>query len=161
MKYLSVVFLFATLTSTSQVSVNVNIGTPPPWGPVGYTEIRYYYLPDIEMYYDINSAQYIYLSNGTWIYSAGLPVWYKNYDLYKGPKVVIDDYFGPKPYIYYHSHKVKYPKGYKGSPPGQAKKMNNNNNSPQNAPHQSNGNANKGGGNNGNGHGNGHGHGKH
>jgi hypothetical protein len=31
----------------SQVSVNVNIGSPPLWGPSGYSNIDYYYLPDV------------------------------------------------------------------------------------------------------------------
>jgi hypothetical protein len=37
----------------SQVSVNVNIGSPPLWGPSGYSNIDYYYLPDVQAYYDI------------------------------------------------------------------------------------------------------------
>lgn len=46
-------FLLVASTTQAQVSVNVNIGTPPVWGPVGYTNMEYYYLPDIEAYYDV------------------------------------------------------------------------------------------------------------
>ena len=42
-------------STQAQVSVRLNIGTPPQWGPVGYDNARYYYLPDIECYYDINN----------------------------------------------------------------------------------------------------------
>jgi hypothetical protein len=44
----------------SQVSVNVNIGSPPLWGPSGYSNIDYYYLPDVQAYYDIRPAIYLF-----------------------------------------------------------------------------------------------------
>ncbi|KGO91360.1 hypothetical protein [Flavobacterium subsaxonicum] len=130
MKNVLLALLFFTCgLSQAQVSVNVNIGTPPAWGPAGYTEVRYYYLPDIEVYYDINTAQYIYINNGNWVRASALPTVYKNYNLYNGYKVVVNDYRGTTPYVYYKDHKVKYPKGYKGkpqknigTPPGLAKK---------------------------------------
>ncbi|MBP8066540.1 MAG: hypothetical protein KAY31_03600 [Flavobacterium sp.] len=102
-----------TLSSQAQVSVNVNIGTPPAWGPVGYTEVRYYYIPDIEVYYDVPSAMFIYFHNGGWVRTTYLPYRYRHYDLYGAYKVCLDDY-GPNPYIYYKKHKVKYHHGYRG-----------------------------------------------
>ena len=66
----------------AQVSVNVTLPTPPPWGPVGYSEARYYYLPDVEAYYDVPSSMFIYYNRGAWIHRAYLPGRYRNYDLY-------------------------------------------------------------------------------
>ncbi|PKB18415.1 hypothetical protein [Flavobacterium sp. 5] len=124
--------LFLSASSVqSQVSVNVNIGTPPPvvvasprvvvasppeWGPVGYDNMEYYYLPDIQVYYDIRLSQYIYFGNGSWIRSSRLPSYCRNYNLYNGYKVVLNDYHGNAPYVYFNAHKVKYYKGYKGKP---------------------------------------------
>jgi hypothetical protein len=116
---------FAASTTQAQVSVDVNIGTPnvnihvgtpPVWGPVGYDNVEYYYLPDIQVYYDIRLAQYIYYGNGKWIRSGYLPSRCRNYDLYHGYKVVLTDYHGHAPYTQYNTHKVKYYKGYKGKP---------------------------------------------
>jgi hypothetical protein len=45
--------IFLTSTLTAQVSVNISIGSPPAWGPAGYSQVRYYYLPDVEAYYDV------------------------------------------------------------------------------------------------------------
>jgi len=45
-----------------QSSVRVHIGTPPAWGPAGYNNVRYYYLPDVEAYYDVQTAMFIYMS---------------------------------------------------------------------------------------------------
>lgn len=107
------IFLFMSSMMHSQVSVNVNIGVPPLWGPVGYSNVEYYYLPDIEVYYDIRASQFIYFSGGKWCRSRYLPRPYRNYDLYNGYKVVLRDYHGSHPYYHFKNHKVKYFKGYK------------------------------------------------
>jgi len=97
----------------SQVNVNVNFGSPPAWGPPGYTEVRYYYLPDLQMYYDVNVGQFIYWGGSNWVYSYSLPARYRYYDLYAAPKIVLTNYYGPTPYRYISYHRVKYPVGYK------------------------------------------------
>ncbi len=106
--------LFISSTTKAQVSVNINIGAPPEWGPIGYTEVRYYYLPDVEAYYDIQSSMFIYFGDGVWLHRAYLPGRYKNYDLYGGYKVVMTDYHGNTPYSFFKEHKMKYKKGYRG-----------------------------------------------
>ena len=118
MKTLKLIFigmmLFLASAVKAQVSVSVNIGTPPPWGPVGYTEVRYYYLPDVEAYYDVQTSMFIYFGGGHWVHNAYLPTRYRSYDLYSGYKVVMVDYRGDAPYSNFKEYKVKYAKGYKG-----------------------------------------------
>lgn len=104
--------LFFAAGTKAQVSVNVNIGAPPPWGPVGYAEARYYYIPDIQTYYDIRTANFIYFGPSGWIHATVLPPMYAHFDLYSGYKVVLN-FRGANPYRYYEVHKVKFPKGYK------------------------------------------------
>lgn len=111
---IGIAILFGGLKA--QVSVGINIGSPPPWGPVGYTEVRYYYLPDVEAYYDIQTSMFIYYGAGVWIREAYLPVRYRSYDLYSGYKVVMTDYHGNAPYTNFSQYKVKYAKGYRGGP---------------------------------------------
>jgi hypothetical protein len=110
------IFLLVANTTQAQVSINVNIGSPPEWGPVGYTEMEYYYLPDIEAYYDVRATQFIYFGGGKWVRSSRLPRQYRNYDLYGGYKVVLNDYHGRSPYSHFDRHRVKYYKGYHGAP---------------------------------------------
>ncbi len=106
-------FLITSLLSltcyavSAQLNVNINIGLQPLWGPTGYDHVEYYYLPDVDAYYHISNRQFIYLSNGEWVFSVNLPSRYKSYDLYSGYKVVINT---PDPYRYYKTHKVKYAK---------------------------------------------------
>lgn len=106
--FLLVTLVAFTLTSKGQVSVNVNLGSPPVWAPKAPVDVHYYYLPDIEVYYDVPERRYIYLRNGRWQRSATLPTYYRGYDLYKGRTVYLTDYRGNKPYAYYKNHKVKY-----------------------------------------------------
>ncbi|MES2836176.1 MAG: hypothetical protein V4667_01520 [Bacteroidota bacterium] len=110
-------FVIALLfTNIIKAQVTINIGTPPPWGPAGYSEVRYYYLPDVEAYYDVNSSMFIYYGNGIWLRRNQLPTHYRNYDLYGGYKVVMTDYRGNDPHIYFKEYKRKYAKGYRGGP---------------------------------------------
>jgi len=97
-----------------QVSVRLNVGTPPAWGPAGYNGARYYYLPDIESYYDVNNSTFIYFSGNTWIHSRFLPARYKGYDLYHGYKVVMNDYHGNAPYQNFREYRTRYARGYRG-----------------------------------------------
>lgn len=97
----------------AQVSVNVSIGTPPMWAPYGYTEARYYYLPDVACYYDVIESRFIYNNGHAWVRVSSLPSRYRGYDLYSGYKVVLD-YAGPSPYIHFSMHRDRYPRGYCG-----------------------------------------------
>jgi hypothetical protein len=108
----AIVLFFASNSMQSQVSVNVNLGVQPSWGPVGYSAVQYYYIPDVQAYYDVRSTQFIYLNGGTWTRSGHLPYQYRNYDLNRGYKVVLNDYHGTRPYSQYKYHKQKYYKGY-------------------------------------------------
>ncbi|HEY6144150.1 MAG TPA: hypothetical protein VIV55_12115 [Flavobacterium sp.] len=113
---IGMMLFFASSSMNGQVSVSVNIGVPPPWGPVGYASVNYYYLPDIECYYDVRATQFIYLSGGVWVRSSYLPRYYRDYDLHRGYKVVLKDYHGSRPYANYRYDRVKYYKGYRGAP---------------------------------------------
>lgn len=113
---IGMMLFFASTSMNGQVSINVNIGAQPSWGPAGYSSVDYYYLPDIECYYDVRATQFIYLNAGVWIRSGNLPRQYRGYDLNRGYKVVLADYHGSRPYANYRYDRVKYYKGYRGAP---------------------------------------------
>jgi len=94
-------------SSDAQVNINVNIGSQPQWGPVGYNHVDYYYLPDIESYYYVPTRQFVYLQQGRWIFASSLPHRHRHYNLYSGYKVVLN---GQRPYHHFHNHRVKYKK---------------------------------------------------
>jgi len=108
------ILIFLANIIQAQVSVSVNIGSPPPWGPYGYNGVRYYYLPDVEAYYDIQSSLFIYSEGGVWVHRGYLPARYRNYDLYGGYKVVMTDYRGNAPYTHFADYRSRYARGYHG-----------------------------------------------
>lgn len=85
--------------------VHVNIGTQPAWGPVGYDEVQYYYLPDIDSYYDVPHHRYYYNEGGNWIYRSSLPPRFHNYNLYNGYKVVVNE---REPWRNHEANRAKY-----------------------------------------------------
>ncbi len=149
---LSVFFTIATFaivnTSKAQVSVNINIGVQPEWGPSGYDYAEYYYMPDIESYYYVPKRQFVYFSGNRWVFSSSLPAVYSGYDLYSGYKVVVNK---PRAYNYFNDHRVRYAK-YKNYNNHQVIIKNKHNNGNHNGQYKSKG--------NGNGKGNGKGKGK-
>ena len=77
--------------ASAQISLSINIGSQPAWGPTGYDRADYYYMPDIDSYYDVNAHQYVYQNNNAWVHTASLPPRYSNYDVYHGYKVVVNE----------------------------------------------------------------------
>ncbi|PSL45735.1 hypothetical protein CLV51_104442 [Chitinophaga niastensis] len=103
-------FFYGSLVNAQvKLNVNVNIGSQPVWGPVGYDYAQYYYLPDADAYYSIPNHQYIYQNGGRWVFASALPGRY-NYDPYRSYKVVVND---PKPYLHPDIYRNKYGR-YKG-----------------------------------------------
>ena len=105
-----IVVLFLGSISNAQVNVNINLGSQPVWGPTGYDYVEYYYLPDIEAYYNVPQQRYYYYEKGNWIYRSSLPARYSNYDFYNSYKVVINE---REPWRKHKTNKKKY-SSYKG-----------------------------------------------
>jgi hypothetical protein len=104
---------FSNISTKAQVNVNINIGSQPQWGPTGYDHVDYYYLPDVDAYYNVPARQYVYQNNGGWVWRNSLPSQYSGFDLYNAYKVVMNT---PKPYLSHQTHVREYSKfkGYIG-----------------------------------------------
>lgn len=91
-----------------RVNVNLNIGRPS-WGmtnnPYNNQVGDYYYLPEIDSYYDIPRRQFIYFDRGQWLYSNELPYMYRGYDLARGYKVVVNE---RRPYMHADVYRQRY-----------------------------------------------------
>lgn len=95
----SALTLLAAPNAQAQVGVNINIGAPA-WGPPVPQGTQFYYIPEIDGYYDLYAQQYIVLQDGYWV---PLPQLY-GYDPYQFHPVVIQ-YRGREPWrqsSYYH-----------------------------------------------------------
>jgi hypothetical protein len=83
----------------------------PDWAPSYYQGVRYYYLPDIETYYDLSKQDFVYLNNGQWLFSNTLPPMYSGYDLYNGYEIALN--VGVyQPWMHHHFYLSNYPRYY-------------------------------------------------
>lgn len=89
---LAAVALAVAPAAQAQVRISVNVGAPA-WGPLVPREAQYYYIPEIDGYYDLYAQQYIVYQDGYWV---PLPQLY-GYDPYQFHPVVID-YRGHEPW---------------------------------------------------------------
>lgn len=105
--FLGLLFLASCFaySSNAQVGVRVNIGLQPIWGPVGYDYVNYYYIPDLDAYYDVPNQQYMFFDGGRWIAMHDLPPRYRGFDLYHSYKVVIND---PQPWMHHDMYRRRY-----------------------------------------------------
>lgn len=104
-------FLVFAGSVQAQFSVRFNIGSPPEWAPVEQVQVRYYYLPDVEAYYDVNTSMFIYMDGRNWVHRTYLPYRYRNYNLYSGYKVSMNNYHGSTPYSNFYEQKQRYSRG--------------------------------------------------
>lgn len=82
----------------------------PQWAPTYYQGVRYYYLPDIEAYYDLSAREFVYLSNGRWYDSQEFPSNYAGFDLDNCFAIALDvNVYQPwMHHQYYVSHYPRY-----------------------------------------------------
>lgn len=85
----------------SPTHIAVNIEKQPAWGPVGYDCAAFYYMPELNVYYDVNSSMFYYPSGGSWIPGQYLPYSYGGYNLYRTYKVVLNY---SSPWQHNHNH---------------------------------------------------------
>jgi len=89
--FIAVVLMSSTLDAQLSIRLGFNLDRQPIWGPAGFDRAEYYYLPDIEVYYNVAQQRYYYNERGRWISSSRLPSRYRGFDLYSSYKVVLNE----------------------------------------------------------------------
>jgi hypothetical protein len=99
--------MFITSIAAAQIhfNLNFNVDRQPIWGPAGYDHVEYYYLPDLEVYYNVPQQRWFYFERGRWMNGSSLPSRYRGYDLYHSYKVVVND---REPYRNHETYRAKY-----------------------------------------------------
>lgn len=82
-----------------------------PWTPPYYAGVRYYYMPDIEAYYDLTDQNFIYLDNGQWLFSPALPPVYSTYNLNNGFLIALNSGIY-QPWVRHTYYVSSYPRYY-------------------------------------------------
>jgi len=102
--------VFSTMTPTTTV-VQETTYSNPQWAPPYYPGARYYYLPDIECYYDLSANEFIYLYDGQWNYSRTIPYMYSNFQLDNCFTVVLSTEVY-RPWLHHQYYVSHYPRYY-------------------------------------------------
>ena len=102
------IFIIALLLGLFMVP-ETSFAQPPKWAPAhGYrAKTRYVYFPQQNFYYDLHAHHYLYLNNGSWSVSVGIPAPFISINLGVVPQVQLN-YYGGYPYYYNSDHRVKY-----------------------------------------------------
>lgn len=102
---LAAVLLSSAAEAQVRVNLNFNVDRQPVWGPAGYDYVEFYYLPDIEVYYNVPQRRYYYQQDRRWISGSVLPPRYRGYDLYNSYKVVVNE---RRPYRNHRAYRSRY-----------------------------------------------------
>ena len=88
---IAVMLLSSIACGQSHVSTRLNVDRQPIWGPTGYDHVEYYYLPDIDIYYNVPLGRFYYYENSRWTNGTSLPARAQGFDLYSAYKVVVNE----------------------------------------------------------------------
>ncbi|POY37425.1 hypothetical protein C3K47_06590 [Solitalea longa] len=114
------VFLFSCTKTVYVEKESHHKKGPPPhakaWGVKKKQRVYYYYYPSTNVYFDVTFGKYVYFNAGAWVRVSTLP----STIIITNHERVRIDYTADDVYVYNSDHKTKYKK----VPPGQAKKMN-------------------------------------
>ena len=103
--FVIIVALFLSSAINAQISININLGSQPVWGPTGYDYVNNYYLPDIDVWYNVPLHRFYYYEGNRWIYGSSLPSRFGNFDLYNSHKVVVNE---RQPWLHNDTYRQKY-----------------------------------------------------
>lgn len=84
--------------------------------PSTFVEVRYYYYPNLEAYFDTKIAMYIYKQHGEWIKSEQINTAFRGYSVRNGQYVMLKGFTEDNPYTLIEEHKQKYPADYSSRP---------------------------------------------
>ncbi len=98
--------LFAVFSAVAQgKEERTNMERQPDWGPTGYPLAEFYYIPALDIYYDVERAEFRVEENGRWIAVKQLPERSDGCDLYACYKVVMN---GAEPWRNHRNHTFVY-----------------------------------------------------
>ncbi len=117
--FIAIAMFAATALSTNPSAAQIRIGAsidvqnyvPPTWAPPydNVSSVRYYYLPDYDMYYDVWDGLFWYAGpGGMWVSSEGLPPQYAGVDL-NGAFIVLIDRDISRPWNNFSYYRRNYP----------------------------------------------------
>jgi hypothetical protein len=111
------IMLFSFNYSQAQVQLDTIYIRSKKIAPAStFVEVRYYYYPNLEAYFDTKIALYIYKEHGEWVKSETINASFRGYSLKNGQYVMLKGFTEDNPYTQIEEHKIKYPADYSSRP---------------------------------------------
>lgn len=111
-------FTFGSLSLSAQTystNADATLDVSNIMGSDELLNVRYFYYPNLQAYYDRETSTYLYTRNGKdWIESGNLPNGLRGYSLNNGKRVPLTDYNGDEPYAEIEKHREQFPPKYDG-----------------------------------------------
>ncbi|MBS7786685.1 hypothetical protein KIH23_05205 [Flavobacterium sp. CYK-55] len=104
---LLIVIIFTHLSQAQSEAKQTS--TAPLVDPVTNCQLRYYYFPNIEAYFDTQKRFYYFKQDGDWITADEIPEGYRGYSIYNKVNIFINDYDDEDPCQFIELHRKKYP----------------------------------------------------
>jgi len=84
--------------------------------PTTFVEVRYYYYPNLEAYFDTKVAMYLFKQDGKWIKSETINSSYRGYSVKNGAYVMLKNFSEDEPFNYIDEHRRTYPADFSSRP---------------------------------------------
>ena len=116
--YLILGLLILSFNAEAQVKLDTIYIRSKKVAPSTFKEVRYYYYPNLQAYFDSKIAMYFYKDNqtGQWIKSESLDPNTRGYSLKNGFYVMLEGLTEDNPYTLIADHKQKYPADFSSRP---------------------------------------------
>lgn len=80
-----------------------------PVDPETNCQLRYYYYPNLEAYFDKQTDIYIFRDKGEWKRDKEIPSGYRGYGLFNKANIAINDYDDENPTQFIEKHRKRFP----------------------------------------------------
>lgn len=104
--------LLSALQLTSQIKLESESVDTKELFTTHSSEIRYYYYPNLQAYFDTKTQLFIVKQNGIWSTSKTIDINSRGYCLRNGFHVPLKGYITDEPYINIKQHQLIYPADY-------------------------------------------------
>lgn len=102
------IIIFSAPLLHAQNDAKSSKGTPLV-DPITNCQLRYYYFPNLEAYFDTQKRIYYFKQEGKWVTAEEIPDGYRGYSIYNKTNIFINDYDDEDPCQFIDIHKKKYP----------------------------------------------------
>lgn len=116
--YLILGLLILSFNAEAQVKLDTIYIRSKKVAPSTFKEVRYYYYPNLEAYFDSKISMYFYKNKetGEWIKSESLDPTIRGYSLKNGFYVMLEGFTEDNPYTLIDDHRQKYPADFSSRP---------------------------------------------